>query len=523
MSRPKFLFIALALLTGWRLALLPTQELGPDEAFIALQASRPWGIDFSLHGPLPGWLAWLSMSLAGHGPFGVRLLAPLLAAACSWMVWRLARGVFDRHVAGWSLVILNLLPAFNLAAVSWTPSILVTTSLLGSALCLRRVLTQAHHRDRWWMGAGGCLVAAFLSSPGAVVGIAAVGAALALPRRRRHHLRERGFLILLATAAPAILLWLIWQSRHGWPLGDSGAWRPDLWLIPGWFRWVILISPLLLIVFLLAFRSAVWRATDRGSSSLILGFTLPLAAVDLFYGPNDRWPEMGLSAWMAFAAIFAGHFAVTARLPRLEDRISWRTITLGFAALQTVFLLNTDFVRTLGLPWQFQKQTTGTDWVRFFTQDPSGTQRGWKTTATLLQDALVSTQFDADTTGRYFVIARTWGLASCLNASLPEGAPCLWPTPTHPRVHALQDPADFSHPFAFQPRYDAQSGEDGSPFAGQDALYITDDPDHQQPPREIRRAFDHTRLLTLTRVIHGGWEVREVRIFACYGYRPPDF
>jgi large subunit ribosomal protein L22 len=56
----------------------------------------------------------------------------------------------------------------------------------------------------------------------------------------------------------------------------------------------------------------------------------------------------------------------------------------------------------------------------------------------------------------------------------------------------------------------------------EDALYITDDPIRQSPPPELRASFARTELLTVAHVIHAGEKVRELKIFACYTYRPPQ-
>jgi hypothetical protein len=51
------------------------------------------------------------MLIGGAGEFGARFFAPLLALAASLAVWRLMRGLFDVQIAGWAVVIVNVLPA----------------------------------------------------------------------------------------------------------------------------------------------------------------------------------------------------------------------------------------------------------------------------------------------------------------------------------------------------------------------------------------------------------------------------
>jgi len=86
-------------------------------------------------------------------------------------------------------------------------------------------------------------------------------------------------------------------------------------------------------------------------------------------------------------------------------------------------------------------------------------------------------------------------------------------------VHVIQTPERTS-PHALLPRYDER--RDGqSAFAGRSALYVTDAA-AMRPPAEIRNSFERTEALSHARLMHGGQEVRTIKIFACYGYKPPD-
>ncbi|HRH99338.1 MAG TPA: glycosyltransferase family 39 protein, partial [Prosthecobacter sp.] len=144
MQRQRFLFAALGLLTLWRWALLPTLELAPDEALAVFRMKHGQIGGFFEMGPLVPLLARLGMLLGGGGEFGVRFFAPLLALAASLAVWRLMRGLFDAQIAGWAVVIINVLPAFNLAAVTLTPATMMFALVPVAALCLRIALLHAN-------------------------------------------------------------------------------------------------------------------------------------------------------------------------------------------------------------------------------------------------------------------------------------------------------------------------------------------------------------------------------------------
>lgn len=524
MRRQHLLLSALGLMTVWRWMLLPTLDLSPQESLTAMQASGPWGASFLQHGPLLTWLGRVGMTLGGQGPFGLRLLAPLLAFATSVMAWHLARLWFDRTTAGWTVVVLNLLPAFNLAAVSWTPAILLLPAVTALPLCLRRATTVPHRWHRDWLLAGGCLTAIAFTAPIALFALAATATLLYQPAKHRPLIKQRGFQLMLGLALPGLILWLTWQIQHQWPFFSNDAWNPQLFLFPNWFRWLVLTSPLLFVIVLWALRSVWVSRTPHPSLSLALCFALPLAFIDFFWHTNALWPDTGLAPWLVFAAMLAAHQMVVSPLLQTEDRVSWRTITLILAALQSVFLLNSDFVRAVGLPWAFEQKLVrkGSLYPHLFSHDPSGVQRGWQQSGRMLADVLVDTQLKSPQEGRYFVIAAHWPLAAALNRALPADAPLLWPSPAHPRVHAKQSPTDWSHPFAYLPRYDARNPNGENPFAGKDALYITDDPVLQSPPTDLRSSFARTELLTIAHVMHAGQKVRELKIFGCYTYRPPQ-
>ena len=424
MRRQHLLLASLGLMTLWRLALLPTLGLSPEEAFTAMRTGQPLSADFTLQGPLLAWLSRLSMLIGGHGEFGLRLFAPFFALATSLMAWHLAARHYDRTIAGWTVVVLNLLPGFNLAAVSWTPAIVVLTGLTALPLLLPRAIAFGPDVSKAWAASGLCVAALLLTSPGLAPVLALSAFLLYRPSRHSALWRGRGFWLFLILSILPLILWVRWQSLHHWPFWDYSLWMPDLRIIPSWFRAVVFASPLLFVVILWAVRGLWLRPTASATHSLILAYALPLALADFFWRSQTSWPDTGWPAWLVFASMLAGHQFVVSPLLQTEDRISWRTITLVLAALQSVFLVNTDFVRAAGLPWSFESRLDRSDspFLHLFTRDPSGSQRGWTQTGRLVADVLIDTQLKSPQEGRYFVIASHWRLAAALNQARPADA-----------------------------------------------------------------------------------------------------
>ena len=61
-----------------------------------------------------------------------------------------------------------------------------------------------------------------------------------------------------------------------------------------------------------------------------------------------------------------------------------------------------------------------------------------------------------------------------------------------------------------------------NPFEGRDALFITDESrtGAERPPSAIQRGFERVELVRLFRIERRGEPLRDLRVFACYNYRP---
>ncbi len=479
MQRQRFLFAALSLLTLWRWALLPTLELAPDEALAAFRVKHGGIASFHEVGPLVPLLARLGMWIGGANEFGVRFFAPLLALAASLAVWRLMRGMFDAQIAGWAVVIVNVLPAFNISAVTLTGSTAMFALVPVCALCLRIALAHARPLHWAWWAAGMCVFGMVMAQPPASGAMAAVVMIFALPERLRHHLRSPGSFVVICFWGAGVLGWLWSGAEFAWP-----EWR----LVPNLLRWSVLASPLLLVFFALAVRLAFERATLMSQRSLPLAMLLPLAVFDFFFGPVHRWPDMGGSVWMVCAAMLLAHRGTVLGGVAIEDRVSLRTIALVLAALQSTFLLNTDFPRTLGLRWPFAQKNAASDYLHLFTADPSGAMRGWKESAKIVSAALRQPEHDE----RWLVLASDWRLTVGLDHYLGR---------TEPVKTAVDDLRGHS---------------------GCSAIFVTDDPAAIAPPEVVKARFAHTEVLSVARVMHAGNEVRWLKIFACHDCRVPD-
>ncbi len=490
MQRQRFLLAALGLLTLWRWALLPTLELAPGEALAVFCVKHgQWGSFFEM-GPLVPLVARLGMLIGGAGEFGVRFFAPLLALAASLLVWRLTRELFDEQIAGWAVVIMNVLPAFNLAAVTLTPGTFACVLVPAAALCVRRALLQGEAQKRAWWWAAAWVAGTVLAQPPAFATMAAVVCVLGLSKQLRHHLNGSGFRAILAAWSVVVLCWLVWQGGHGWPAFEEGLWLPEWRGIPNVLRWIVLASPLMLALFVMAVRAGYTNGVLQTHRGLPMAMLLPLAALDFFYGPHEGWPDTCGVVWMLFAAVLLAHRSTVARTAVIEQKISLRTVTLVLAALQSAFLLQTDLPRTLGLAWRFSAEpSAATDFTHAFSADPSKSMRGWRESAGVVSAVLKQ----AGGEGAWFVLGGDWRLAVELDHYLGG-------------TESVQYPAS-----------------DLGAFAGRSALFVTEEREASGLPDLLKNRFQRTELLSVARVMHAGNEVRWLKIFACHDYRAPDF
>jgi 4-amino-4-deoxy-L-arabinose transferase-like glycosyltransferase len=111
-----FLIGFLIILTGIRWWLAASAELSPNESYYYLWAQHP-DISYYSKGPGVALAIMGGTSLFGPTEFGVRFLSPLLALGTSAFVYLLALRLFREKVAFWSVIVLNLLPVFNVESI----------------------------------------------------------------------------------------------------------------------------------------------------------------------------------------------------------------------------------------------------------------------------------------------------------------------------------------------------------------------------------------------------------------------
>ena len=105
--------------TAYRLWFITQIELVPDEAYYWLW-SKHLAASYRDKGPLVAWIIALSTKLFGDTPFGVRFFAVLFSSATSWLLFIIARRLYDDRVALWSLLVATVMPLFAVGSLLMT-------------------------------------------------------------------------------------------------------------------------------------------------------------------------------------------------------------------------------------------------------------------------------------------------------------------------------------------------------------------------------------------------------------------
>lgn len=268
----------------------------------------------------------LGTTLAGDTPFGIRLLAPLSAAAGSLLLVQATKdllpgpGAARRGLIAAALMNATLL--FGVGAVTMTPD---TPLLFFWTLCLAALARLvATGQPRWWLAAG---LAAGLALDSKYTAVLLAPALLlwviAVPNLRAQ-LRRPYPWAAAAIAAALFAPVLAWNAEHQWASfakqgGRAGDWQPARAaqfigeLVAGQIG---LATPLVALLAAAAIALALRRAIHRDPAWFLLAALIALpAAVFLQHALGDRvqanWPAIIYPA----AAIAAS--ALPGRWPRL--------------------------------------------------------------------------------------------------------------------------------------------------------------------------------------------------------------
>ena len=502
------LFIALLVLTGLRLGYIGQIELSPDEAYYHEWSQR---LDWCYFSKGPGIAATMKASTAlfGHGEFGIRFFAPILALATSLLLYWLARRLFDARIAFWTVVLINVTPIFNVGGLIMTIDPL-SIFFWAAAICtMWLALEKSPAFSLWWPATGLLIGLGWLCKFTNAMQLASIVLLLLFTPKYRPQLLRPGFLSMLAAFLP--FLWPIyrWNAEHGFPTASHLAARGGL--DTAWYHLDFasfgqfvgshfgVYSPLIFAAMLWTFcvqckdsvarwtAAAVWAIPSIPKSfrnRTVLWLVAILSVLGLFFFGNAmEMPELHtLAFWLVLIAIIAAVATL-----KDEPNMHWKPrFLLAFAAplvalyvwialhhdaevnwtapaAVTVAILTVHHFIDRGKKTAIAALTLGavlsiiavnTDILRTvgialpFKRDPSARLRGWAATAKAVHD--FRQKVEQQSGRKVFLIADDYGTAAALSYYLPEKR---IEAVGHPPVYVPESPVPESQ-FHFWGSYD---------------------------------------------------------------------
>ena len=612
MRRP--ILICLLILTALRLFVGSRMELSPDEAYYYQWSQR---LDWAYYSKGPGVAAAIRLGTALFGPteLGVRFLSPLLALGTSLILFAMARRLYGPSVALWTVVAINVTPIFQAGSIVMTIDALSIFFWAAALWTFWLALEHSHAADRWqikrptlsgfwfWPLTGLMMALGFLSKYTNALQLLSIVLVIALTPRFRSEFRKPGFWAMVAAFLLGVIPPLVWNAKHDWitaeHLWSRGNLDTPFRFRPGEvFAFLGLhfgvYSPLIFAGMLTALYQGCRFARTHFKPRFLILFTLPLlgmyfllsikkcgeanwtapAFVSLTILTVAFWHERVVQelefAWITAATERARSFptvlssATLLALSWLQPR-RFALAALAFGMFLSLFLVNTDVVRRLGIHYSYQR-------------DPTGRLRGWKTAAIAIDD--LRHRLEKQNGKPLFLIANRYQSTASLCFYLPEKRV---DGPGHPPVYIPESQA-IENQFSFWGRYDEliettelarmllptvtdplkrdaladalrgaadpqvpKEGADAderrralirallavnpalpldeyasqemgvSLFQGRDALYISD---HDLcPPTSILRAFEKFELVANWDETRRGLPLRSINVYLCRNYR----
>ncbi len=205
----------LVLVLGYRLwvALNNPLPLYVDEAYYWTWSRQlDWG--YYSKPPMVAWLIALTTTVCGDGEFCVRSGALWVYPLTTWVVFLIARRLFDARIAFWSALAFFTLPAVSLSSMLISTDVLLFLFWAGSVWLFLRALERDHPAD--WMALGLAVGLGLTSKYTMVVFFVSMLAWLGWRWRTHGTLPGVGPWLSVGVALLVFLPNLAWNARHAY-------------------------------------------------------------------------------------------------------------------------------------------------------------------------------------------------------------------------------------------------------------------------------------------------------------------
>ena len=330
------LIIALLVLTGLRLAYIGQMELSPDEAYYHEWSQRLDWCYFS-KGPGIALAMKASTSLFGHGEFGVRFFAPILALGTSLLLFWLARRIFDARVALWTVVLVNATPIFNAGGLLMTIDPLSIFFWTAAVCTAWLALEKSPAFTLWWPATGLVIGLGFMCKFTNALQLFSIFLLLILTPRYRRDLLRPGFWSMLAFSLP--FAWPIyrWNAEHGFPTTSHLAARGGLstaWYQLDWSSLAQFLGAHIGVYSPLIFLAMAWTLVAGCKDSVARWTAAAAWAVPAMPESLRRHAVLWMIAGLSLVGLYFGGNAL--EMPELHRLAFWLALLAAIAAIATL-------------------------------------------------------------------------------------------------------------------------------------------------------------------------------------------
>jgi len=210
------LLMLIALLTLYRGLVLyfGHLDLYVDEAQYWTWAKQlDWG--YYSKPPVIALLIALTTAIGGNGVFWVKCGALIVYPLSAWLLYALARRMYDARIAFWSAAAFLLLPGVSFSSMIISTDVPFFLCWCAALYAYWRALHEG--RWRWWLLAGVASGLGLQTKYTMVLFALAVLLHLASDADLRRQFRNPRLYVTMALAALIFLPNLLWNAAHGWP------------------------------------------------------------------------------------------------------------------------------------------------------------------------------------------------------------------------------------------------------------------------------------------------------------------
>jgi 4-amino-4-deoxy-L-arabinose transferase-like glycosyltransferase len=439
--------------------------------------------------PLIAWIIAATTGLFGDSEFAIRIASPLLHAITSWLVFILARDLYDERAAFWSSVIYLTIPAVTVSSGIISTDVPLLAAWTAALIALDRCVK---HESYSWAAAAGVAIGLGLLAKYAM-GYFAVGVlvyAAVSPDGRRFLLSGRS-LVAAAIAAVVLLPNILWNFGHSFATvshtASNANWGGSLFNFDEFTDFIVgqfgVIGPLLMLMLIFGLATLRTRLREAGlrapADVFLLAFSLPIliivAGQAFISRANANWAAPAYVGLTVLVAVWA--------LRLLRPRILAASLLLHLALAGLVYaaVLNPTVLATLDSLGSKAPVSNGFKRMK-----------GWDEIGLIVTALAESRPYTAILSDDREDIAELFYYAR------PRTPPLLmWDEDGVPEDH-------------FELTYPFKGIEDGP------VLFIT----RRQDYARITDKFATTELLAAPSIAIGGGRTRDFRIFELLALRP---